>query len=342
MTLRYCAGFEYDTTMQEWNPAVGSGSVGTTTGGRNGGRCAFITHSNSWIYGNADGGAAQATWIIGFAYQTTNVGVGDIIATIIGSDGTVHGSIFIDTSRRLSVLRGTGAATLATGTTVLTLGVWYFIELKYKIDSAVGTYELRINGAVEVSGTGANTRNGGVAASADHFSLNYPGTNTPSAHLWDDFYACDDQGSVNNGFLGDIRVQAVYPSGNGATSNMVGSDSDSTNNYLLVNEASSDGDSTYVQSATLNDKDTYAMGDITPTSGTVYAVKPILTVRKDDAGARSVATICRLSSTEVLSSDRALSTSYQHLWDIRETKPGGGAWSVSDVNAVEVGVKVTV
>jgi hypothetical protein len=63
---------------------------------------------------------------------------------------------------------------------------------------------------------------------------------------------------------------------------------------------------------------------------------------KTNAGVRSIASVARLSGTEVDSSDKALSVSYAYLPDIRETKPGGGAWSISDVNSAEFGVKVTV
>lgn len=38
--------------------------------------------------------------------------------------------------------------------------------------------------------------------------------------------------------------------------------------------------------------------------------------------------------------DLPLSTSYLYYQTIYETKPGGGAWTTSDVNSSEFGVKV--
>ena len=49
-----------------------------------------------------------------------------------------------------------------------------------------------------------------------------------------------------------------------------------------------DGDTTYVDSADVGDKDTYHYTSITPTAGTVRAVQLVPQIRKTDAGARSV------------------------------------------------------
>jgi hypothetical protein len=135
-------------------------------------------------------------------------------------------------------------------------------------------------------------------------------------------------------------VECLFPNGNGASSQWVGSDGNSTDNYLLVDEAAPNDDTDYVTSATVGDKDTYAYSNLTPGSGSVYAVQIAAWARKTDVAERKIATIARTTS-EQDSADRTLATTYTYYLDVRNTRPGGGAWSISDVNGAEFGVKVT-
>jgi len=107
-----------------------------------------------------------------------------------------------------------------------------------------------------------------------------------------------------------------------------------------VDETTPNDDTDYVESGTAGDKDTYTYTNLTPTAGTVYGVQILPYVRKTDAGARSIKSIARHSGTEVDGPEQVLGTSFVYARDIREAKPGGGAWSISDVNGAEFGVKV--
>ena len=123
----------------------------------------------------------------------------------------------------------------------------------------------------------------------------------------------------------------------------MGSDSDSTDNYLLVDDTTPDDDTTYVGSNTVGDKDLYDYGSISATSGTIYAVKPMLYARKDDSGSRSICSVVKESGgTEEDGPDQSIGQTYQYWNDIRTQTPSGGDWGVSDVNGMTAGVKVTV
>jgi hypothetical protein len=157
---------------------------------------------------------------------------------------------------------------------------------------------------------------------------------------FDDLYVCDGTGSAPaNDFLGDCRVEAIFPSGNGNSSVLVGSDGNSTDNYLLVDEAAPNT-TDYVESSTVTDKDTYAYGNLAATTGTVFGVQPVPFAAKTDAGTRSIVSVARVSATEVDSAAKTLSTTYTYYPDVREAKPGGGAWAIGDVNGAEFGVKI--
>jgi hypothetical protein len=153
----------------------------------------------------------------------------------------------------------------------------------------------------------------------------------------------DTSGTINNDFKGDCRVEAIFPNGNGNSSVLVGSDGNSTDNYLLVDENPPNSDTDYVESSTVGDKDTYNYGSITSAFGVVHGVQICPFVKKTDAGVRSIANVARSSGTEADSASQALAATYGYLPTIKEDDPStpGSRWTVAGVNAAEFGVKVT-
>ncbi len=252
---------------------------------------------------------------------------------------TLHIDCRISSAGLISVTRN--GTSLGTGTIPITIGAWAYFELKVKIDDTTGTVQTWINGTADLNLTGQDTRNG-AAAQVNLFEMVISGVASGATHDFDDFVLLDTNGgSPNNDHIGDVRVEFLLPNGNGNSSQFVGSDANSTDNYLLVDDPEiPDNDTTYVESSTVGNKDTYAYENLTPGTGTVYFVQPIPYARKSDAGTRSIVSVARLSATEVDSAASTLSATYLYYPDIRETKPGGGVWTISDVNSAEFGVKV--
>lgn len=298
-----------------------------------------LKNTNSSNYQTKIIPVARQTLIAGRAFniQGTIATNRTLIAFYDGAS-TLHTDVRFTTDNKIIVTRNATQLGSAINTTANT---WHYIELKVKIDDTVGTYEVRLNGVSIISGTGADTRNAGNAT-ADRVRFGPSVTNNATIAEWiDDVYICDDQGSTNNDFLGDVRIEALFPTGNGNSSQLVGSDANSTDNYLLVDESAPNSDTDYVESSTVTDKDTYVMGNLTSTAGSVYGIQIMPFAKKTDAGVRSIKSVTRLSATEEDSADKTLSTGYTYYPDIRETKPGGGAWSITDINNAEVGVKVS-
>lgn len=229
-----------------------------------------------------------------------------------------------------------GGTNIGTTTYTASIGVGFYTELKVVFaTTAVGSVVVKVNGTTVLTLTSVIT----AATSAWTNQATIRGLRNGGADF-DDFYLCDATGSApTNDFLGDVRVQALLPNGNGNSSVLVGSDANSIDNYLLVDEAAPDT-ADYVESATIGDKDTYAFGNLTPTAGPVFGVQVLPYAAKTDAGARSIVSVARLAATEVDSAAKTLSTTYTYLSDIREAKPGGGVWTIADVNAAEFGVKI--
>ena len=334
MSLRFCESFDhllYTEVQLKW---LGSLANNVPIGP------AYGRYGNGGIYNGSGTHTtalfdSQPTWIIGFAVKGNAASwVQPTFLTLLDT-GTLHISLSIDAQQRLYVSRG--GVVIGTGTTILGCASWYYIELKVTIDDS-GSFQVRLNGEDEIHNAGgpvsADTRNG-AAASANQIRF----YGLTASTLYDDIYICDGAGSANNDFLGDVRVEAIFPSGNGNSSQLIGSDADSTDNYLLVDEAAP-STADYVESSTVSDKDTYVFGDLTPTAGSIAGIQILPYAAKTDAGSRSIVTVARLSATEEDGSAMALSSSPLYLSEIRETKPGGGAWSISDVNSAEFGVKV--
>ena len=189
--------------------------------------------------------------------------------------------------------------------------------------------------------TGVNTQATGNA-SANQLVLFGGGLGVGESivNYFDDLYLCDGLGSVNNTFLGDIRVQALLPTSDGAATDWT--PSAGSDHYALVNEVPSDGDASYVASATPGDIDEYGVTPIAVASGTVFGVQVGLYARKDDAGSRNIAPVVRESGTDHVGSDIALGASYAYYFQVYDEDPAtSAAWTIAGINGDQFGVKVT-
>jgi len=333
MALRFADSFDHYATadvLTKWTSMVATPAIGAT--GRNSTSGVRLNASGTTMTKTID---SQATWFIGFAFKVGTAPAATAAILQIIDDVTLHVDLRLSAGGILSVTRN--GTNLGTGTAVLAVGTYYYIEIKVTISDTVGVAVVKVNGVTDINLSSQDTRNG-ANASADRIRL----VGIVATTDFDDFYVCDATGSApTNDFLGDVRVETILPSGNGNSSVLVGSDGNSTDNYLLVDETAPNSDTDYVESSTVGDKDTYVYGNVTPTTGTVYGVQVLPFAKKTDAGARSIVSVARLSATEVDSTDKTLNTTYGYLPDIREAKPGGGVWSITDVNNAEFGVKVT-
>lgn len=278
---------------------------------------------------------SRATWVTGFAckflWAPPNGSIMDWYLS-----GTRQASLFINTSGQLNIRRGTGTIVGQSSLVTCDYNIWYYLEVKQTFDTSAGSVIVRVNGAEAINATGINNC---ATGSPNADTIRLWTDNMPV--YYDDYYILDTSGSApTNDFLGDCRVECLFPDGNGNSSQWVGSDADSTDNYLHVDETSPDSDTTYVESDTVGNKDTYTYSNLTSTSGNVFGVQSIPYWRKTDAGIRKAVTIARIGVTEVDSSAYSITDGYVFTPDLRETKPGGGAWTITDVNNAEFGFKV--
>jgi len=344
MTLRFIDGFDHYATAdlqasKKWN-STGTASVISATDGRRGTGCWAHSSTGFDIYHINKTLDNQATYIVGFAMYITNLTATRFLEIIDGA--TVQFSLAVDVSGHILAYRGAGTTLLGTSTNTLSINTWNYIECKVTFDNSDGVVDIHVNG----SGTGwiSLTSQDTCATANEYASIIRIGTtaNNYLRYRIDDLYICDTNGSVNNDFLGDVRVDSYLATGNGNHSDFTGSDSDSTDNYLLIDDTSPDGDTTYVQSATVGHIDTYGFADMTHTPASIFGVQIVMEAKKDDSGTRGIAGMVRQDSTDYAGSSRVVSTSYVDYMDIRETDPATAtAWTKAGFNSAEFGIKVS-
>lgn len=335
MTLRFVDSFDHYATADIGQKYSGSSNNPTIVAG-NGRRGTASLRMNSSVASVTRVLDAQATWIVGFSIRTTALPGSDLPFLTFQDAGTAQVDLRLRADGTIRTTRN-GTA-LATSASALSAATTYYVEAKVVINDTTGSVEVRVNGSSTgwINITGQDTKNT-ANASANGIMITSPVSSTD----FDDLYICDGAGSTNNDFLGDVRVDCYLPNGNGNSSQLVGSDSNSTDNYLLVDEASQNGDTDYVQSATAAQKDTYGFADMSHTPTSIFGVQINMIAKKDDSGNRSICSVTRSGGADTDGATQALGTTYSDYREISETDPNtAAAWTRTNLNNAEFGVKV--
>lgn len=212
---------------------------------------------------------------------------------------------------------------------------WIWLELKI-LFSASGFIEIRINGNAVSTITG----NFEVSFNPNVTAIQFSSTVTSDTTFIDDLVVLDTSGTELNDFLGDSRIQTQFPNGDGVNTDWT---TTGTSHYTEVNETSHDGDSTYVESGTVGDRDTYTFPNLGVTPATIFAVQVSGIVRKTNANATSLKAVAVSNSTSGTSAtDTDVSTTYSKpLGAIFTKDPNTGSdWTVSGLDNAEFGVEV--
>lgn len=354
MTLLHIDGFDHyataDVGSKGWAVPTTAGTIVAAAARTGvGGYRTSVTDQPIYLKRGVAAADEHATFTMGFAYRPSLIPQGGDTRGIcaLQSDAGATNHIMCDISNtgairvwRGDIVNGTVIGSTAGG--VLVAGVFSYIEIKVFLSDTVGTVDVRNNNASVLALTGQDTKNAGTKTVFDTITIGQPAYRSPQTGFsdYDDFYLCNGAGSVNNTFLGDSRVRTLVPNGNGNSSQLLGSDADSVNNYLLVDEATPDV-ADYVGSATDNQKDLYAFSDLTETAGVIRGVQDNAYAAKTDAGARSLALVTRTATIDYDSTDRALGISAAYIRELRELNPNTGlAWTIAEVTAAQWGVKV--
>ena len=191
--------------------------------------------------------------------------------------------------------------------------------------------------------TGLNT------GSTDIGQLNFgcEGNGNAGQPKYDNLWVFNTLGSHSNGFpVGRMKVQALYPAADGTYT--AWAPNSGTTHYNRVNQAQADDDTTYNAAITSGDKDSYGIGALPGSPAHIHGVMVTAIVRKDDVDSKNLQVFTKSGSTETFGSNISVPLGY-----LSSTTNGSAAilhgddpntsaeWTQTNVNALEVGVKVT-
>jgi hypothetical protein len=152
--------------------------------------------------------------------------------------------------------------------------------------------------------------------------------------LFDDFYL---DGST---FHGPRRIETLTASADTAQKDFTASSG--ADNYAMVDEALGDGDTSYVLSAAVLDKDLYDLADLSEDPAAIDAVQLCVTARETDAGQYNLKSLLKSGATTYDGAAGSLTTSYIDVLEIWQTDPNGSAaWTKDAIDALQAGQEVT-
>ncbi len=293
---------------------------------------------------------AQATWGVAFAIKITALpgSSGNTPMFCLVDSGTTQIELRIFFDGTVRVTRNGIANTLGTTSITIPTNVWTHVEWLSTINNTTGTTQVWINGVSALNLTGQNTRNtANNSANAVYHGGFITGGGTAGSYDFDDIIiydgqSNDPQGNPDiHGQIGDCHLDWLLPTGAGTTTQFT---PDTGSNYARVNEATPDGDTSYVQDSTVGHIDTYAMANLAAGVASVKSIAVVQYAEKVDSGSRSMKAEIRTNSANFSHTNAySLGNSYQYFMNVWGQNPSGtpANWTPSDINAIEVGQTVS-
>ena len=336
MSLLFIEGFDTygatsDVSPGKWDTAVTTGMT-IITPGRLGVFNAMRMGVSSNLLRQNLGTPITVVW--GAAVRIDGVG-DDSVFIEFRDSGSIQVKGVINTSNQIE-LQNSASGVLATSTTVLTVGVYTYIEIKVTIDNSTGAVEVEFDESADILTTSIDTQNTGNAY-VNEIMVRGQSNNI----TFDDMYVLDTLGAQthNKDFLGDSRIDPFFPDGDGTTTDW--GLSTGSNHWELVDENPPDGDATYIFSDTLNEIDLFDIEDTPAGAGTIHGIQVVANARKIDAGARNIRLKAISSAPTQDGASQGLATTYNNYIEMYETSDGTTtAWTTTTVDSAKIGVEV--
>lgn len=337
MAVRFIEGFDSYPTVAGVLGVESRWIVSATSGfslvsGRFGGQA--IRNSASSSISALLGGAAAGVGTVGIAYQVVvSPSALSRILTIRDSNDDVQFTLAMDQLGRVFVYRGNLTTFLAQASVTLSVGVWYYLEVEFSIDTGAGFLRVFVNGSEVINFAGNTQGVAGVATASRLGLFSHTGGHTSAV---DDVYTISTASR-----LGECRVEPLRPSADTATKTFT--PNAGTENFSRVNEVLTDGDTTYVYSSLVGAEDLYEVDNLSVIPQNIFAVQTRLVARKDDVATRVLKTGLKSGAATVYGSDFFLASSYTTHIDIYDADPNTTApWTKAAVDALQIGQKITV
>ena len=336
MALLFIDGVDhYDSSaemLRKWD-VVDIASIQTTGGRFGGGAIRMIGNDDiEKIF------TASSTVVIGLAVRIDETQTnGNTQLLEFRNGGTIQVTISLTPGGGFNIERGVSTDIANTSGDWIHNNTWHYIEALVTISATVGVVTIQVDGNQVATFTGLDTLVTGTTV--DRIAIDYAG-GTGSTMDIDDVYILDDTGGVNDAFLGDCKIDTLFPDADGNYTQFTTTNPASpTTHWDKVEEPAVDTTS-YNETVTANHKDTFTMDDLaTITNETIFGVQQV-SHGQDTAGTSNFRNILRISSTDYNGATQALLNAtdafYMEPWD-QDPNAGPGAWVASVIDGMESG-----
>jgi len=250
--------------------------------------------------------------------------------------GSVQVDLRVDATGALFATRN-GTTIGSVSTFRMTVGTSYWIVFHVKISTTAGVAEIAVNGTV-IANSGVTNLNTQATGNATYNQVKL--NSGASQNSFDSFHYWDTAGGDNfSTFIAETIIDTKLAAGVGSNETWTQGGTTHAHNYLQVNEANEDGDSTYNASLTPNQIDSFDFVNLDESSGTVLDVAINTISRIDDATPRVYDHFLKTGASTALSSGISPSGSYLNYQTFHPTDASGAGWTVTTVNSSEFGYK---
>lgn len=220
---------------------------------------------------------------------------------------------------------------------LMAINTWYQVQIYVKRHATAGMLTIKIDGVTVLNLTGLAMGSTDIGKIVLH-PQQYGGVNLA---MFDNLWIFNTLGTHSNGFpVGRMKVQALMPNAAGTYTDLTPS---AGSNYQNVDETTANDDTDYNSGITATNKDSYNLTDLSGSIAQVHGVQVTAIVRKDDVDSKTYQTFTKSGSTETYSADIVATLAYASSTPLILTDdPNTSAqWTVTNVNALEAGVKIT-
>ena len=289
--------------------------------------------------------ATKTSLIVGAAVRTVpfqNTGDEPLLIGVRDVNSQVAHLVRIGEDARVKLYRWTGSGSSGYEQLISTSAVtapargWHYVELQVTQGTSNGVLSVRINGILAIQMAAQNTLQGGGQL-LTAFVGAVPGQSCPVTLDVDDLYILDATGTINNTFLGDVRVDALHAQANGSLNQWTASPLASTAWEAVSDEL----ESTAISAASAGLRQSFDVAPL-PVMATpaIYGVQLTMLARKTDAGLGKVKGLVVSGAQTATSADIILQEQLAWHSTLFERNPNGSVqWTEGSFNAAEFGVE---
>jgi hypothetical protein len=290
--------------------------------------------------------STATTISVGFAYSAAafDLSGGNGALWALGSGSPTYPTLlfFCATSGgALGVYNYNGTFQFATPTGFLEANVYHHYEFVITVstDPTVGQVAFYKDNALVYTTPNFRTQ-ADISPSVVYFGAPNSAPQGVAHGLYDDLFIADNAGGADLP-IGDTKVLIALPSGPGHETQWAVTGESA--NWQATGQNPSLGDTAYVSSETVGQKDTYALSALASSYTEIIAVAAKAYMRKEDAGNRQVGLGVSDGTTDAIDSGHSLGTQYGLVERVMNQNPiTSSDWATGDIAGLQAAIELTV